>query len=146
MTLITYGSLCKAVATALQATAGVVQVQGYDELTESISETPTLQVYFSTATTDDLGQVDRSTFGAGVRATRLDITIDCYARQSSHIAEDLAAQIDIIDAVDQVLASQVTAPFFGGAKALRWSWKKAILTSADASYAGAECTLSLWIF
>ena len=147
MTLITYGSLCKAVATALQATAGVVHVQAYDELTESISDTPTLQVYLSkdAAETDDSG-IHQSTFGAGVRITRLNITIDCYARQRSHLADDMAAQMDIIDAVDAVLNQQKTAPFFGGAKALHWTWKRLAMENADAEYAGAECTLTLWIF
>ena len=145
MTVITFASLCKAVATALEATEGVAQVQAYDALTESISDTPTLQVYFKDAVTDDTG-IHQSTFRAGVRITKLEITIDCYARQRSHIAEDMAAQIDLIDAVDAVLAQQVTAPFFGGAKALHWNWKKAVLISADAEYTGAECTLTLWIF
>lgn len=145
MTVITYGSLCKAVATALVATPGVAQVQAYDALTESISDTPTLQVYFKNAVTDDTG-IYQSTFRAGVRITKLDIMIDCYARERSHLAEDMAAQIDMIDAVDAVLALQTSAPFFGGAKALHWTWRKVVLTAAEAEYAGAECTLTLWIF
>lgn len=147
MTVITYASLCKAVATTLKDAHIAEQVQAYDELTEAIADTPTLQVYLKedAAETDDTG-IHQSTFQAGVRIARLTVIIDCYARQRSHLAQDMAAQMDIIDAVDAVLCQQVAAPFFGGAKALHWTWKRLVLENAETHYAGAECTLTLWIF
>ncbi len=73
-------------------------------------ESDTLQVYLENSQTDPRGDTGRTTFQAKVRQTAITIHIDVYARQRSHIGEDLAACVDLADEIEVVLESQQTKP------------------------------------
>lgn len=152
---VTYGSICAVVANAFRDKPGIQRVMNYDELTESIVDTPLLHVYGESGAVDAGNSNDRTTFGAGVRQTEFVITMDGYARRRSHLAEDLKAQMEMIDVIDAVLVA-TTKPLFGEAaiKGLSWKWERVTLAYGNTQemggpreqYAGCRFTITLRIF
>jgi hypothetical protein len=143
--MITYADICHQVADALKGISGAT-VQAYDEIQESIAVYPTLHVYLDGGETGNEG-TDRLTYGAGTRVTTCTIKVDGYARVRSHIFADMAAQIDLADAIDNVLSAQVET-LYGTPhiKAHHWSWERGILEYAKKDYAAVTFTLTLTIF
>lgn len=143
---ITYAALCDAVADSLRSISIVKTVESFDEISESIGAVPTLHVYPDSGDVGD-GDTDRSTFNANVRVTTLTIKIDAYARARSHIMQDIAAQVALIDAIDTRLSAQ-TGALYGSAyiRAHHWSWERGTLSYANKDYASATFTLKLTIF
>ncbi len=150
--ILTYGHICKAIATALKTTTGVIRVEAYDELSEGVPDWPMLQVY------PDNGEVDtgsedteRATFGAGVRRTSMLIIVRGYARPRSHLAEDLKAQVELIDAIDARLSDQKQKPFgVPGIRAFNWKWERATYSFAEgdvkSTYAACQFTIEVTVF
>jgi hypothetical protein len=148
MTLITYGTFLKAVG-ALMRTVRVdgqePRVQDYDELSEGINDTPLIQVY-PVRGQGNSGAGDRLTFTGGMRRTGMTVIIRAYARRRAMLAEDMNAQIKLIDAIDEVLASQAGSLFgMESVMAAHWTWERATYAVADAEYAGAEFTLDIYV-
>lgn len=147
---ITLGQILDAINTTLGAATIVNRSQSYDELTEGLHDFPLLQVYPEAGTQDPSGGTDRTAFRGGVRQTEFTIHADYYARQRSHIGEDMNALVDGIDALTNIFEAQDTKPYFGldGIQAFKWSWSRAVFTYGDpnVSYVGARFVLTVRVF
>ena len=145
---ITIAQICDAVAATL-ATA-VDYAYSYDELTEGINDQGVLEVYWEAFNADPAGRTDRTSFQGATRQTDITIHADYYARQRSHIAEDMAKLTAGIDAIWDVLEAQDTKPYFGleGIRAFAWSATRVTFQRADPStpYAGARFVLTFRTF
>ena len=132
------------------AAAQVFEVQAYHELTEAIQDLPTIQVYPTDALTDANGATDRTTLQVGVQHTQLTLTLRCFARQRSNLADDMAATVACWDAIDAALegVSLDCRPFFGVAaiKNFRWTTTLTIYDYARVVYVGCDTTLTLEVF
>lgn len=150
--VVTYGSLCYAVADTLAVAIPDMLVQRYDEISEGIPQTPLLQVYPDNGVVDDLGTNDRATFDAHIRRTHLVVFADGYARPRSHLGEDLKAQMQMIDAFDARLIEQMKQPFFGlpHIQSFHWKWQRATFPIGEGTsrieYAACRFTIDLWVW
>lgn len=147
----TISAINTAVAAALRAAEGIVRAEdaGRGELSEGIPDLPTLQVYWQALATDaENAHTDRRTFGAGVRATQLTFHADVYARQRSHLGEDVAATLALAEAVQTVLEAQASAPFFGldAIRALKWSAQRVTFEFGGGRYSGVRFVIDLWVY
>jgi hypothetical protein len=149
---VTLGEILDAIESTLAASSGLTRTQSYDELTEGMNDLPTLQVYPEAGEQDPSGdgRTDRTAFGGGVRQTEFTIHADLYARQRSHLGEDMAALVDLIDAMQDVFEQQNTKPYFGleGIRAFHWSWRRVVFTYGDPQlgYMGARFVLTVRVF
>ncbi len=131
--LITFGSISRAVADTLKAVkssfaTSPVIVQNFDELTEAVNDWPLLQVLPKKGKVDPFASnTERSSFGGKVQATSFGIEIIGYAKPRAELAEDIEAQVALIDGVDVVLSSQNGVPQFGlqAIKGFNWEWERA---------------------
>lgn len=133
-----------AAATGLDANA----VQDYDELTEGIADTPTLQVYWRRTRTDPTSNTAQTTFRGVVRQTSLTFHADLYAHQRAHIGQDMAALLPLIDAVQTKLEEQRTTRF--GLEAIEaiesWQADQLIFDYSGALYIGARFVIIVRVF
>ncbi|RPI52770.1 MAG: hypothetical protein EHM56_08005 [Chloroflexi bacterium] len=144
--------ICDAIETTLAAATGLARSESYDELSEGMQDTPALQVYPESGSQDAATSTDRSTFRAGLQQEEAVIHADLYARQRSHIGEDMSSLVTMIDAMRAVLKAQKTGDAFGlankGIKACTWSWQRVTFTYGDPGvhYIGARFTIRLRMF
>ena len=149
---ITLAQICDAIEATLATATTVKRSQSHDELTEGIHDTPMLQVYPENGRQDaGEGSTDRFTFGGGgnpVRQTELTIHADYYARQRSHIGQDMEALVDGIDAITNVLEGQDQKNYFGlaGIQAFSWRWDRVVFIYAGVNYIGARFMLTVRVF
>ena len=147
---ITLHQIVDAVEATLSAAGGLVRSQTFDALTEGIgsADLPLLQVYpESLEFVDPSGSSDRMTFGGAVRQEVYVIHADVYCRQRSHIGEDMAALVKMIDAITDVLEAQDCPPFgLAGIKSWQWSWSRVQFEYAGAQFVGARFVLHLRIY
>ena len=145
---ITLAQICDAVKTTLGAATGIAKSQSYSELTEGIEDLPLLQVYPQAGETDIAGSGDRTTFRAGVRQAEVLIHCDVLCRQRSHIDEDMAKTVEMVEAVQVVLEAQDVKPYFGlaGIKGYHWRWERVIFPYAGVEYFGARFFLTVRVF
>lgn len=147
---ITYAQIMNAMKTTLAAVPGVVKVEAYDNLSESIQDMPLIRLYPEKAAvlSEEAGQ---NTFGKGVQTTNLIVKGQVYVRQRSHIDEDHKAQIDMLDIISTTLES-LSRPYFGvqGVQALGWEFELVTFTQGEGQsitrYPGLNFTLRLKIF
>lgn len=156
--LITFGIISRAVADTLKAvkssfTATPVIVQNYDEITEGVNDWPLLQVLPRKGKVDPFASnTERSSFGGKVQATSFSLEIIGYAKPRAYLAEDLKAQMALVDGVDVVLSSQNGLPQFGlqAVKGFNWDWERQTLQIGEGDsaqkYAGVVFTVELFIF
>ena len=125
-------------------------VQSYDELTEAIQDLPTIQVYPELEQVDANGVTDRTTLKVGTQHAQVVLTIRTFARQRSHLADDMAAAVKCWDMVDKVLEDVSTdcLPFFDltGIRAFHWTAAPTLFDYARVLYVGIEHTLTLEVF
>lgn len=131
-------------ATGLDANA----VQDYDELSEGIIDTPTLQVYWRRTRTDVESGSAQTTFRGVVRQTSLTFHADLYAQQRSHIGEDMAALLPLIDAVQAELEEQRTTRFgLENIEAIEsWQGDQTIFDYSGTLYVGARFVIIVRVF
>ena len=152
MGILTIAEICDAIDTTLGAATGISRSQSYDELTEGVhaGDLPLLQIYPDSGEADIESGTDRSTFRAGIRQTQFIIVADLYARQRSHIGEDMHALVDSIDAIIAVLEAQDTKDYFGqdGIQAFRWRFERVTFMYGDPQipYVGARFYLTIRVF
>jgi len=149
---VTYRDICHQVGGALRRTAGIKQVQVLEEITEGVPETPLLQVYIQDSEVDVQAETERTTFGAGVRQTLVTVQVDGYARQRSHVGQDMGAQVAMMDAIDDVLSGEVDKPYFGlqGIQAFHWRLERVTFQFGDqtpgGAYAGVMGEISIYVY
>jgi hypothetical protein len=149
------GDIVDSIETTLSAAASLRRSQSYDELTEGIHEYPTLQVYPSSNTGSSWNsQTDRLTFGGPVptggvvekhvSVKEYIIHADLYARQRSHINEDMEQLVDTINELEDILDTQ-EYPYFGrdDLYSWRWSWNQVTFEYAGVMYLGARFIITV---
>lgn len=149
------GDIVDSIETTLSAAASLVRSQSYDELTEGIHEYPLLQVYPSANTGTSRGsETDRFSFegpvpvGAVVKHLSVKeyiIHADLYARQRSHINEDMEQLVDTINELEDILDGQDPQSLFGRADlfSFRWSWSQVTFEYAGVMYLGARFIITV---
>lgn len=131
-----------------------LRTQDLSQLTESIPDTPLIQVYPEEGEASATSGTDRKTFGGGpktpVRVRPLTMHIDIYGRQRSDIGQDLLQATNVLDGVLQALEGQNDLPFFGnvGIRSFKYTWKRAQFEYGDPkqSYVGYRIILVTTIF
>lgn len=157
MTIVTVGEICTAIHTVLEelVTSGdLARVQNYDQLTEGMNTTPTLQVYPESWEVDVSGDTDRSTFVdgttgiPGVRQTDLLIRLDLYVRQRSQLNEDWGDAVDLASAVSDKLDEQGSCPLFAqtGIRSMHWTCTRVVFDYATVLYTGFRFELRVRVF
>ncbi len=154
---VTVAALCDGIATTLSAATGIKTTKSYNEITEGIpaTECPRLQVYPDGFDPDPGSGTDRNTMSAGIQLQAITIFVDVFARKRSHIHLDMAATVDTLDAIVDVLQAQERPPFFGVVatpagskppiKSFRWTWKRTVLRYGEQRYMGGRFTIVLRI-
>ena len=151
MSTISLAQICDAIESELSAATTVTRSQSYDKLTEGAHDLPMLQVYpeaCDPVSTDSA--TDKLTLGGSPphRQETYTIFADYYARQRSHIGEDMKALVDGIDAITARLEAQNTCPPFGlaGIRTFQWSWRRVAFDYGKVKYMGARFTIILRVF
>lgn len=145
---VTYQQMCDAIESYLAAATSLVRTQSYDELTEGMQDTPTIQVYPEACDPVSAGS-GTQTFAlrGGVIQEVHTIHVDYYARQRSHIGQDMAALVGGIDEIVTLLEETGCPPFgLEGIKNFQWSWRRVVFDYGGAAYMGARFTLTLRTF
>lgn len=149
MGTLTIAEMCDGVKTTIcdpLVTAGSLKLaESFDELSEDYQDTPMAQVYANAGTTDAFSANDRTTFRAGIRTNETEIVVDLPACQRGHAAEDMAAVLNLAEAVDAQLVSVKTRPYFGlvGVKAFRWRWTRVVFARGASEYPGVR--FQIWL-
>ncbi len=144
MTIPTLGQIVSAIEGTLSSATGLIRSEDYDELTESIPETPLLQVY------PESGEPDLQTYKR--RIEKIIIHADLYARQRSQIGEDMAKVVTMAEAIFTKLRAQdpITGnQLFGldGIRKFTWTWTRAVFEYGDPAtrYAGVRFIVTIWV-
>ena len=147
---ITYAQINDAIESTLGAATGLARSQSYDELTDGMTDTPTLQVYWQRDTTDPQGMTSMTTFQTGVQQVDMVFHADLFARQRSHIGEDMSALYTVMQAVRETLEGEKTKPLFGlpGIQSFRWTTERVTFEYGDPllPYVGARYTIFIKVF
>jgi hypothetical protein len=152
MTSVSLDTIVDAIETTLGAAALLARSETYDELTEGIPDIPMLQVWPVSSNTDVTTGNDRKTFGAVRRVSLVTINADVYARQRSHIGEDMGALVPLITQIETILEAQTGGSVLFGLtdqiKAFRWRWEHVTFTSENDNYkyVGARFIIDIWTF
>lgn len=148
MAYITHASICDSIADTLGAADSLRRTQSYDELTEGMNTTPTLQVYPQNWNMDDRSGVSQSSFRGGVKRSSNIYFADVYVRQRSDLRTDIKEQVEVADEIDEILSGQDTKPYFGNAniQQFHWSGERVTFTYAEAQYVGIRYTIEIWVF
>lgn len=135
-------------ASTIEDEQGVVHEP--EQIKENIVDAPTLQIYPVDGNTDRQGENDRTSFGASIRQTTITVYADYYARQRSHIGEDLNAVVEGMDALINVLEAQQTKPYFGNTDIKSFAWRWEYVTFAygeqEVKYSGVRFIITLYVF
>lgn len=147
----TLTQICDAVKDVALLSEGVKKVYAPAEIKEGVNDTPQIQIYPESGETDiTSSNHSQMTFRGNNRVDSLVVNIDCYARQRSHVGEDFAALLPIIDAIITVLKAQKNQPYFElqGLQGFRWSWERVTFTYGDPEirYVGARFVLTFTLF
>jgi hypothetical protein len=155
--IVTIGEICTAVHTVMEelVTSGeLARVQNYDELTEGMNTTPTLQVYPERWEVDVASDTDRTTFVdtstgiPGVRQTEVALRLDLYVRQRSQLNEDWGNAIDLASTVSDKLDEEGNCPLFAqtGIRSMHWTCTRVVFDYATVLYTGFRFDLTVRIF
>ena len=145
---ITFAEMCDAVEAHLSTAASLERSQSYDELSEGMQDTPTLQVYPESSEPVSHGGTSQTfTHQYGVILGLHTIHADLYARQRAHLGEDMAALVETLDEI-YTLIENAGCPAFGleGIKSYQWSWRRVVFDYGGVTYMGARFTIVLRTF
>lgn len=150
--------ICDAIDAALGevlvASGDLVRSDNYDELTEGMNDQKVLQIYPDSENPVDSfggqGQTHKMTLGSDpVIIEEITIVCDFYARQRSHIGEDMKALVTGIDAIRANLKTQ-QCPIFNVAalREFQWRWERTIFEygAPELKYIGVRFYLTFRIY
>ena len=150
----TLQAICNAIELTLAP--AITYTQSYNELKEGMADTPTLQIYPYSGSSNPPQKTDRWTFQAVVRLAELVIYADLYATQRSELSEDMAILLPLIEAMIDEIEKQDKKPYFSlldangepAIKAFNWRWQYSNFTYNDPQqiYVGARFTFTLTMF
>ena len=143
MTMPTLDAVLNAIEGVLDGAVGLVQSQTYDQLTESIPETPLLQVY------PQSGGLDLEVYTKH-RTEKWVIYADLYARQRSNMRDDMAKVVEMGQAVIEVIRTEEAAMTnFGnsGIHGWDWSWERVLFEYGETAtrYVGIRFTFNVGV-
>ena len=150
MTVATY-DINTGIKAVVAAATGIERAYDYDEIPEAINnaDTPAVVVYWESLDMDPTGEVDRSSFNAGIRQVDLTFHIDLFASQRNHVAENNRATLETMDAILTALQTQETHPPFdvAGVQSFKIvSAQRVTLQIGTATFAGVRIILSVRVF
>jgi hypothetical protein len=153
---VTVAQICDAVddtlGQVLVASGDLLVSQSYDEMTESVPDDKLLQIYPEEQLQTSVGsETQKMTLGSDPYIDEeIVINVDYYARQRSHIGEDMAQLVSGIDAIRANLKTQNCPNPFGltGLATFQWSWRRVIFEygGPEQKYMGARFRLVLRTF
>jgi hypothetical protein len=156
MSIPTIAEICDAVDIQIGevlVTAGdLVRSESYDELSEGINDENVLQVYPESIDPVAAGSEThkRTLGGSGGPVIHEAITVfaDYYARQRSHIDEDMATLVAGIQAVREELKNQDCPTPFGleNVGSFQWSGNRVIIEYAGVQFMAWRWTLVFEVF
>ena len=166
MARISIMDICDGIAATFHGTmvvldAGLAAVpiiaQSYDQLTEGLQDTPTVQVIPDTSLVDASTDTDRTTFKGCIKHGRYQFEVTGYARQRSQVDEDMAGSIRLWDALEAILEEEGTdcavttgtCTFFGvpDIKGISWSGQgRVALVYGGVQYIGCEVLIVVEVF
>ena len=166
MARITIMDICDGIATTfdgLMVTLNVGQpavaliALSYDELKEGEQDCPTLQVIPTDSQVDGATETDRTTFKGCMKNGWYTFSVRGFARQRSHLGEDMEAAVRLWDALEAVLEEEGTdcdytlgtCTFFGvpGIRNIRWTGVGPVAHPwAGVTYVGPEITIGVEVF
>ena len=133
--------------------------QSYDQITEGLQDTPTLQIYPTDSITDAATDTDRTTFKGCVKHGSFTFTVRAFARPRSHLGEDMEAAVRLWDACEAILEEEGAdcdprtgvCTFFGystaGIRSIAWSGAlPRVWNYGGADYVGFELTIVVEVF
>lgn len=119
--------------------------QTYNELTEGMNQTPTLQVYpEENLGTDFTGGTDRATLSGKHSFKEYTIIADYYANQRTDIGQDMGRLVTGINQLEDILDDQ-SYPLFNlnFVTSFRWSWTRVTFDYGGADFVGARFRLTV---
>jgi hypothetical protein len=140
--------MCTAIRDTLLVLPSISRWQNFNELTEGMNDTPTLQVYPEACevVAAESGTHVTTFKGGTIQETHI-IHVDYYARQRNHLGEDMETLVDGIDEIVTVLEDTVCPPFgLEGIKSFQWSWSRVVWDYGGVMYLGARFILRLRTF
>jgi hypothetical protein len=153
---VTVAQICDAIDDTLGQplinSGDLIVSQNYDELTESVTDPKFLQIYPEEQLQTSIGSETQKMTLGGTPYIQEDIVInvDYYARQRSHIGEDMSQLVSGIDAIRANLKTQnCPNPFdLTGIANFTWSWRRVIFEygGPEQKYMGARFRLVLRTF
>lgn len=154
MAIVTVGEICTAIHTVMETVVGIERVQNYDELTEGMNTTPTMQVYPERWEVDIAQDTDRTTFVdattgiPGVRQTEVLVRLDLYVRQRSQLNEDWGDAVDLASAVSDKLDEEGSCPLFAqvGIRSMHWTCQRVVFDYATVPYTGFRFEIVVRVF
>ncbi len=151
MATVSTADINTALLTTLGAAANLIRTQDFDEITEGMQDTPTLQVYPETLGSDVTTNTDRSTFGGGLKQTDTIFNADVLVNQRSNIGEDMAKVLPLTDQIVEILQSQNKKPYFDinpktAIKAFSWTANRVIFSYAAVDFIGVRFVITIRTF
>ena len=141
----TLEAVTEAIASTLEAAAGINEVQRGETISESIQNYPMIQVYWSAEETDASNDLQQSTFRGGLRQSDQEFIVDVYCAPCAHIGQDLKVQMTCHQAVAAILRAQNTKPYFNlaGIRSYHWRAERVTIEYSGVQYAGVRVTVSV---
>lgn len=138
------GDIVDSIEDTLSAAASLARSQSYDELSEGMQDYPTLQVWPGENPGTSLGSEThkktlRFSSGIGHSVKEYVIYADLFARQRSHVAEDMAQLVETITDLEDILDTQ-SCPPFGNDNIMdfKWRWEHVTFDYGGVLFAGAR--------
>jgi len=148
MALYTLDELVDGIETVLSAALSLTVPEGgrsqtYDELTEGMNQTPTLQVYpEENLGTDFTGATSKATLNGKHSFKEYIIHADYYANQRTDIGQDMGRLVTGINELEDILDTQGCPPFdLNFIASFRWSWSRVTFDYGGVDFVGARFRL-----
>lgn len=140
---VTCAAICDAIVAHLEDAPGIARGQSYDELTEGMNTTPTIQCYLQASNTPY-----QFTFRQGVRLTEALFHLEAVAAQRSDLKADMKVLMQTIDAIQTELEKEREGPVFGvaGTQWVNWHGERVSYTYSGIDYMGWRWYLETKIY
>lgn len=132
--------LIDGIENTLAGAASIEISQSYDELTEGILQTPTLQVYPQECPSVSKGSsTQKYSFGGNIRRVYI-IHADIFVAQRHYLKQDMRDLVVCIEEIDTILKDQTSCEIFGvtGPSTFVWSWRRSNFEYAGKKFLGVK--------
>lgn len=110
---VTINELTTAVRDTLGAAASIVQAQAGRDISESVPDTPMMQVYLQRFQLSANSQTGTTTFRGGKRHKLYALNVDVYVHPRSTLGDEMEKLETVLDELITILEAQDTKPYFG---------------------------------